>query len=122
MQEQTFKRALEDLDTFCVCGENDYIRFQANALKKPVIVVLKKNVHVLKQWKNNFASTNFCAGNPLFIVDDEADAEKFVGIEYIKDGCAHLGANAILSVSMAVARAAPATPISGAPKWPKIST
>lgn len=74
LQEQTFKRALEDLDTFCVCGENDYIRFQANALKKPVIVVLKKNVHVLKQWKNNFASTNFCVGNPLFIVDDEADA------------------------------------------------
>lgn len=74
LQEQTFKRALADLDTFCVCGENDYIRFQTNALKKPVIVVLKKNVHVLKQWKNNFSSTNFCAGNPLFIVDDEADA------------------------------------------------
>lgn len=74
LQEQTFKRALADLDTFCVCGENDYIRFQANALRKPVLVVLKKNVHVLKQWKNNFSSTNFCAGNPLFIVDDEADA------------------------------------------------
>lgn len=74
LQEQTFKRAIEDLDTFCVCGENDYIRFQANSLRKPVLVVLKKNVHVLKQWKNNFSSTNFCAGNPLFIVDDEADA------------------------------------------------
>lgn len=74
LQEQTFKRALEDLDTFCVCGENDYIRFQANALKKPVIIVLKKNVYVLNQWKNNFSSTNFCMGNPLFIVDDEADA------------------------------------------------
>lgn len=74
LQEQTFKRTLADLDTFCVCGENDYIRFQANALKKPVLIVLKKNVHVLKQWKNNFSSTNFCAGNPLFIVDDEADA------------------------------------------------
>lgn len=74
LQEQTFKRAIADLDTFCVCGENDYIRFQANALRKPVLVVLKKNVHVLKQWKNNFSSTNFCAGNPLFIVDDEADA------------------------------------------------
>jgi len=74
LQEQTFKRALADLDTFCVCGENDYIRFQANALKKPVLLVLKKNVHVLQQWKNNFSSTNFCAGNPLFIVDDEADA------------------------------------------------
>ena len=29
---------------------------------------------MLTQWKNNFSSTNFCAGNPLFIVDDEADA------------------------------------------------
>ena len=74
LQEQTFKRAVSDLDSFCVCGENDYIRFQANALRKPVLVVLKKNTHVLKQWKNNFSSTNFCAGNPLFIVDDEADA------------------------------------------------
>ncbi len=74
LQEQTFKRALADLDTFCVCGENDYIRFQTNALKKPVLIVLKKNIHVLKQWKNNFSSTNFCIGNPLFIVDDEADA------------------------------------------------
>lgn len=74
LQEQTFKRALSDLDAFCVCGENDYIRFQANALRKPVLIVLKKNGHVLKQWKNNFASTDFCKGNPLFIVDDEADA------------------------------------------------
>ena len=57
LQEQTFKRALADLDTFCVCGENDYIRFQANALKKPVLLVLKKNVHVLQQWKNNFSSS-----------------------------------------------------------------
>lgn len=27
-----------------------------------------------EQWKNNLSSTSFCAGNPLFIVDDEADA------------------------------------------------
>ena len=72
LQEQTFKRALADLDTSR--HQSPDIRFQANALRKPVLLVLKKNVHVLQQWKNNFSSTNFCAGNPLFIVDDEADA------------------------------------------------
>ena len=30
LQEQTFIRALNDLDTFCVCNETDYIRFQTN--------------------------------------------------------------------------------------------
>jgi len=74
LQQQTLERAKKDLETFCVCGEDDYLTFAANNLKKPSIIVLKKNGRVLKQWKNNFSSTNFCAGNPLFIVDDEADA------------------------------------------------
>lgn len=43
-------------------------------MKKPTVIVLKKNGRILKQWKNNFSSTSFCAGNPLFIIDDEADA------------------------------------------------
>lgn len=43
-------------------------------MRKPAVIVLKKNGRVLKQWKNNFSSTQFVAGNPLFIVDDEADA------------------------------------------------
>lgn len=74
LQQQTFKRAERDLCDFCVCDENDYLKFVQNNLKKPAVIVLKKNTSVLKQWKNNFSSTNFCAGNPLFIVDDEADA------------------------------------------------
>ncbi len=74
LQQQTFKRAERDLCDFCVCDENDYLKFLQNNLKKPAIIVLKKNTSVLKQWKNNLSSTNFCAGNPLFIVDDEADA------------------------------------------------
>lgn len=41
---------------------------------QPTIVVLKKNVRVLKLWANIFNSTGFMRGNPLFIVDDEADA------------------------------------------------
>ncbi len=74
LQQQTLKRAEKDLKEFCVCGENDYLKFLTNNMKKPSVIVLKKNGSVLKQWKNNFSSTNFCLGNPLFIVDDEADA------------------------------------------------
>ncbi|MBQ9030702.1 MAG: restriction endonuclease [Parasporobacterium sp.] len=74
LQQQTYKRAERDLCDFCVCDENDYLKFVDNNLRKPAVIVLKKNSSVLKQWKNNFSSTNFCAGNPLFIVDDEADA------------------------------------------------
>ena len=43
-------------------------------MKKLAVIVLKKNGRILKQWKNNLSSTNFVAGNPLFIVDDEEDA------------------------------------------------
>lgn len=74
LQQQTFNRAVRDLDGFCICDENDYLKFVDNNMRKPAIIVLKKNTSVLKQWKNNLSSTNFCAGNPLFIVDDEADA------------------------------------------------
>ena len=57
LQQQTFKRAERDLCDFCVCDENDYLKFCANNMKKPAVVVLKKNGRVLRQWKNNFAST-----------------------------------------------------------------
>lgn len=74
LQQQTFKRAERDLCDFCICDESDYIKFLDNDLKKPAVIVLKKNSRVLKKWKDNFASASICAGNPLFIVDDEADA------------------------------------------------
>lgn len=74
LQQQTYKRAEQDLCDFCVCGEEDYIKFVKNNMQKPVVIVLKKNGQVLKKWRNNLSSTNFVTGNPLFIVDDEADA------------------------------------------------
>ena len=74
LQQQTFQRAQRDLTDFCVCDETDYPKFIQNNLKTPTVVVLKKNSRVLKQWKNNLASSHFCVGNPLFIIDDEADA------------------------------------------------
>ena len=74
LQQQTFKRAQNDLTDFCVCDESEYLKFEQNQLRKPAVLVLKKNGSVLRQWKNNLASTHFCIGNPLFIIDDEADA------------------------------------------------
>lgn len=74
LQQQTFQRAQRDLTNFCVCDETDYPKFIQNNLKTPTVVILKKNSQILKQWKNNLASSRFCIGNPLFIIDDEADA------------------------------------------------
>lgn len=74
LQQQTLDRVKADLKGFCICGENDTGLFIENSLIQPVIVVLKKNVRVLRLWANIFASTGFMKGNPLFIVDDEADA------------------------------------------------
>ena len=74
LQQQTLKRARRDLADFFVCGEDDYLSFVENNMRKPAVIVLKKNARILRQWKNNLAQTNFCIGNPLFIVDDEADA------------------------------------------------
>lgn len=74
LQQQTLERVKADLTGFCVCGENDAGEFIKNSLMRPTIVVLKKNYRVLKLWANIFASTGFMKGNPLFIIDDEADA------------------------------------------------
>lgn len=74
LQQQTLERVRDDLNGFCICGENDSGLFIDNSLVKPTIVVLKKNARVLRLWANVFNSTGFMKGNPLFIVDDEADA------------------------------------------------
>ena len=76
LQTQTYERVLSDLAScgFCVCGELDKQKFIDNQLRKPAIIVLKKNSKVLLQWYNTLASSSFVKGNALFIVDDEADA------------------------------------------------
>ena len=74
LQEQTFKRAIGDLADFEICSENDETRFFETKLRKPTIVILKKNTQVLKTWKNNISSSKYCEGAPIFIIDDEGDA------------------------------------------------
>jgi hypothetical protein len=74
LQQQTLERVKSDLTGYCICGENGSGLFIENMLMRPAIIVLKKNVKILRLWANVFASTGFMKGNPLFIVDDEADA------------------------------------------------
>lgn len=74
LQQQTFERATQSIDTFNVCNENDEVRFFSKKLRQPTVIVLKKNASVLRKWKNNLASSGYCVGRPIFIIDDEADA------------------------------------------------
>ncbi len=75
LQQQTFVRALGVLsDDFTVCDEKDSIRLQVERLRKPVVIVLKKNARVLNKWRNYLRSSGLCQGQPVFIIDDEADA------------------------------------------------
>lgn len=74
LQQQTLNRVRSDFEGFCICGETDSGIFAENNLIQPVIIVLKKNVRILKLWANILSSTGFMKGNPLFIIDDEADA------------------------------------------------
>lgn len=74
LQQQTIERVKADLDGFVICGENDIELFTDNNLIEPAIIVLKKNARILKLWADVFNSTGFMKGNPLFIIDDEADA------------------------------------------------
>jgi hypothetical protein len=74
LQKQTIDRVREDLEDYCICDEIDSEIFAKNQLMTPTIVVLKKNYRTLRQWSNIMASTGFVRGNPLFILDDEADA------------------------------------------------
>lgn len=74
LQQQTLDRVKADLNGFCICGENDAALFTENSLIQPAVIVLKKNVRILKLWANILSATGFMKGNPLFIIDDEADA------------------------------------------------
>jgi hypothetical protein len=73
LQEQTYKRAEQDLNDFVVCGENEEQKMLQHG-NHPVMLVVKKNANVLKTWANRLKASHILVGNPLFIIDDEADA------------------------------------------------
>lgn len=74
LQKQTLVRCFDSLDSFCVCDEQDDVRFFSNDLRKPVVIILKKNSRVLETWKSNLISSKYLIGRPVFIIDDESDA------------------------------------------------
>ena len=74
LQQQTLSRVKKDLPYFCVCGEDDSVAFEVNDGVKPVVIVLKKNARTLRRWEKTFLTSRILEGNPLFILDDEADA------------------------------------------------
>lgn len=73
LQKQMLSRVQKDLPDYCICDEGESEKFIQNMLVKPTIIVIKKNSRILKFWANIFANTQFMKGNPLFIIDDEAD-------------------------------------------------
>lgn len=74
LYEQTLRRVEEMLPETNVCGEEDEQKFISNALKSPCILVLKKNQSVLRKWLSRILSVENSRGEPLLLIDDEADA------------------------------------------------
>lgn len=75
LQEQTFERAYSAFrNDFEVLDEKDDKKFSLNEMQRSVILVLKKNTNVLKNWKANLAHSKYLEGRPLFLIDDEGDA------------------------------------------------
>ena len=79
LHKQTLKRAKSALGGFAtgfnVLGETDEQAFLNRDFKmRPTLIVLKKNAKVLRTWANNIAANPRYKNEPLFILDDEADA------------------------------------------------
>jgi len=78
LHKQTLERTKKSLGGFMsgfnVLGETDEKAFYTIAHAMPTMIVLKKNQRVLKTWCNNIKSNANFKDQPLFIIDDEADA------------------------------------------------
>ena len=76
LQQQTYERAFLAFSDFQICNINDTVEFRLNQVRKPVVLILKKNASVLRKWRNEILNSGFLngTGRSIFIVDDEADA------------------------------------------------
>lgn len=74
LYEQTLNRFKSYLSDISVYGEDDEEPFLKNSLKKPCVVILKKNQSVLKKWLHRIKSIEQTLEEPLILIDDEADA------------------------------------------------
>ena len=59
LQQQTYQRAQQDLCDFCVCDENDYLKFVQNNLHKPAVIVLKKEYFCAEAVEKQFLFNQF---------------------------------------------------------------
>ena len=74
LQRQTYNRAKNALGSFEVLSEKDEVLFNPRDLSKPIVIILKKNASVLKNWGNLLVSSGINKGLYLTVFDDEADA------------------------------------------------
>jgi hypothetical protein len=79
LYRQTLERTKRSLggfmDGFRVLGETDDDEFlKIPKTPIPTMVVLKKNVRVLKHWLNHIGTNPYFKEQPLFLLDDEGDA------------------------------------------------
>ena len=74
LYDQTLSRFQSSLEDTEIYGEDDEDSFLANSLKKPCVIVLKKNQSVLRKWLYRIESIDKTAEEPLILIDDEADA------------------------------------------------
>lgn len=74
LQQQTLADARDLLPTFEIFDENDEVRFRHSlSVDRPRMVVLKKVTRPLRSWLQ-VLNPLALGGQPLFIIDDEADA------------------------------------------------
>ncbi|MCT1627808.1 DEAD/DEAH box helicase [Corynebacterium sanguinis] len=107
--KQTFKRIFMSLPGALVCGRDDTNNYRMNLERSEpqrAVVVLGKEARTLSKWLNAFESTSSLQGNPVLIVDDEADAtslntlvnkgevssinQKLTKIRQLSTGCIYL--------------------------------
>lgn len=74
LYKQTLTRVGDMLPGVCICGEEDDEKFLANSLRSPCVLVLKKNHSVLRKWLSRIRAVDNSSGEPLLLIDDEADA------------------------------------------------
>lgn len=79
LHRQTLERAKKLLggfmDGFRVLSETDDDEFLTPpSASNPTIVVLKKNVRVLKHWADHISTSQHYKDRPIFVLDDEGDA------------------------------------------------
>lgn len=75
--QQTYDRVFQSFSNVLVCDKDDFNDFRANqnrTIPQKSIIVIGKIPAVLDKWIETFDQTRALSGNPVLIIDDEADA------------------------------------------------